>query len=92
MKHGDITKLARVAGCSVSFIAAVLRPGSPNPRHPNAKRAKLLARATGTDPWVWLEGSPEEIRAAINEAEAKALKERETIGREEVEALWEDSL
>lgn len=58
-KH--IAKMARV---SAPFISQVLT----GKKRPSWKKAKELADATGTDPVVWMEGTPDEIRAAIRKA------------------------
>ncbi len=56
------TKLAKKVGVTQQFISKILR-GKSRPSWPTAKR---LAEATGTDPVLWLEGTPEEIKQALS--------------------------
>lgn len=64
MKWGIVTKLAKAAGITHGYLSNILA-GRKRPMYPVAKK---LAAASGTDPVVWLEGTPEEIRLAIETA------------------------
>ena len=63
-----ITKRALEAGISQGFLSNILC----GRRRPHYKTAKKLAAATNTDPILWLEGTPEEIRQAILKPEEAA--------------------
>lgn len=56
-----ITKLAAQIGISQGFLSNILI----GRRRPHYKTAKNLAAATNTEPVLWLEGSPEEIKKAL---------------------------
>ena len=58
-KQIEIAKTAKVSQGALSNIMN----GRRRPSWPASKR---LAAATGTAPEIWLEGTPEEIRAAID--------------------------
>lgn len=64
MKHGDQRKIASAAKVTASHLSAVLKGRT----RPSWQVAKRFAKATKTDPVVWLEGTPDEIRAAIDAA------------------------
>jgi len=55
------TNIAHKAGVSPCFISMCLS----GKKRPSWRTAKKIALATQTDPVVWLEGSPDEIRSAI---------------------------
>lgn len=55
------TQIAEKSGLHVSTVSNILT----GCRRPSWKNAKRLAEATNTDPVVWLEGSPDEIKNAI---------------------------
>ena len=67
MKTMTQTQIAKDSGVSPGFISLCM---SGNKR-PSWGTAKKIAAATGTDPIVWLEGTPEEIRTAIKKAAAQ---------------------
>jgi len=54
--------IANAAGVSRAHIGHILN----GIRRPSWRLAKTLAEITGTDPVLWLEGTSEEIRAALN--------------------------
>lgn len=78
MKHGELSKIALKADLSRSFLCEIFK-GKKSPSWPAAKR---LAAVTDTDPVLWLEGTPEDIRAAIEAAEEAMWRKR----REEMAA------
>jgi transcriptional regulator with XRE-family HTH domain len=55
------TELAEKSGLHVSTISNIFNGW----RRPSWKNAKRLAEVTNTDPIIWIEGSPEEIKQAI---------------------------
>jgi len=61
MKHGTQTQIANRAGVSVAMVNKIFL----GHRRPSWKTAKRLAQETGTTPELWLEGTPAQIRAAI---------------------------
>ena len=56
--------IAKKSEVTPSFLSQIL---SGNKR-PSWKTAKRLAEATNTEPALWMEGTPDEIRAAVFEA------------------------
>jgi len=58
-----ITKLARQIGISQGFLSNICL----GRRRPHYKVAKKIAAVTQTDPVLWLEGTPEEIKNALSE-------------------------
>lgn len=56
------TYIAQISGLHVSTISNIIN----GVRRPSWRSAKILAKATQTDPELWLEGSSEEIRAALS--------------------------
>jgi len=63
-----ITELAKKIGISQGFLSNILC----DRRRPHYKTAKKLASATNTDPILWLEGSPEEIKQALSKNQEAA--------------------
>jgi transcriptional regulator with XRE-family HTH domain len=61
MKHGIQTELAKRTGLSVSMVNKLLL----GQRRPSWETAKRLAKATGTKPILWMEGTAAQLRAAI---------------------------
>lgn len=61
MKQMDLADKAGISDGYLSLIISGLR-------RPSWHNAKALAKATGTTPELWLEGSPDEIRAAVEAA------------------------
>jgi transcriptional regulator with XRE-family HTH domain len=57
-----ITKIAAMAGISQGFLSNIICGRN----RPHYKTAKNLAAATNTEPVLWLEGSPEEIKKALS--------------------------
>ena len=63
MKHGTKTILSKKIGVSSAYIGMIVN----GKRLPSWRTAKKLAKATGTDPVMWMEGTPEEKYSAISE-------------------------
>ena len=61
MKAITLTKIAKAADVSVTYIHYLVKAE----KRPNWKRAKQLARITGTNPVLWLEGTEQEIKTAL---------------------------
>jgi len=74
----------KLAGCPVTqqFVGMVLA----GKRHPSWPTAKGFAAVTETDPVIWLEGTPEEIRAAIEAAERERIRRLNEMADAEAEA------
>jgi len=66
MRKYTQAEIARAAGISEAFMCQLTK-GLRRPSWPTSKK---LAQATGTDPVLWLEGEPEEIRQALFKASA----------------------
>ncbi|WP_139164091.1 hypothetical protein [Desulfoluna spongiiphila] len=64
MKRGTQTNIVNKTKLSAGFVSEIFS----GKKRPSWKKAKVLAGATGTEPIVWLEGTPEEIKAAIKKA------------------------
>jgi len=62
------TKIAALAGISQGFFSNILC----GRRRPHYKTAKKLAAVTNTDPILWLEGSPAEIKQALSKDQEAA--------------------
>ena len=60
-----ITKIAAAAGISQGFLSNIMCGRN----RPHYKTAKKLAAATSTNPIIWLEGSPDEIKQALKNNE-----------------------
>lgn len=60
--------IADAAGVSRAHIGHILN----GIRRPSWRLAKTLAAITGTDPVLWLEGTPEDIRAALSKTSSDA--------------------
>lgn len=63
MKFIKQIEIANKTGLSKGFISRIL--SEKNTSKPSYKAAKKLGAATNTDPILWLENSPAEIKAAI---------------------------
>ncbi|HBA84901.1 MAG TPA: hypothetical protein DCZ95_12475 [Verrucomicrobia bacterium] len=61
MKRFSQIELAKQVGVSSSFISQLVK-GS---KRPSWKRAKQLASVTCTSADLWLDGTPEQIKAAL---------------------------
>ena len=70
MKHGIQKEIAEKAGISGAMLSMILHSG----KRPSWSTAKRLAAATGTDPVLWLEGTPNEIKQAITEESDALIK------------------
>lgn len=57
----NIKSLVKETGISQPAISNILA----GRRRPSWKYAKKLAEVTSTDPALWLDGSPEEIKSAL---------------------------
>lgn len=57
------TEIAHKSGIHISHVSNILR----GVRRPSWKYAKALAGATHTSPYLWMEGTPEEIRRVLLE-------------------------
>ena len=68
MKHGIQKQIAEATELSAPMISLILS----GKKRPSWSSAKRLAAATDTDPVLWLEGSPNEIKKAISQ-ESDAL-------------------
>jgi transcriptional regulator with XRE-family HTH domain len=55
------THFARLIGISQGHLSDILS----TKKRPSWKLAKKLAAATSTDPVLWLEGTPEQIKAVL---------------------------
>lgn len=62
MKKRTQAEIARAAGISEAFMCQLAK-GLRRPSWPTSKK---LAQATGTDPVLWLEGTPEEIQKVFS--------------------------
>ena len=58
------TELAKQVGVSQQLISRIMTAKG----RPSWKTAKKLASITGTPPILWLEGTPAEIKAALDKA------------------------
>jgi len=61
------TQIAKESRISKGALSNIVR----GRKRPSWKTAKRLARATGSTPEVWLDGSPEEMMEVINEQKSK---------------------
>jgi transcriptional regulator with XRE-family HTH domain len=61
MKYGDQKKIAHLAKISYSHLNQILR----GDKRPSWNTSKRLAAVTATNPLIWLEGTPEQIRSAV---------------------------
>ena len=62
MKHGIQKAIADKIGVSPAFINGILH----GRKRPSWKTANKLAEATGTNPVLWMDGSPCDIRSAVS--------------------------
>ena len=62
------TQLAAATEVSQAFISLLLSGKS----RPSWRVAKRLSAATGTAPELWLEGTPEQIKAALDRSREAA--------------------
>lgn len=63
MKYGVQKQIARKAKITSQFINQILS----GRRRPSWSVAKRLAVTTNTEPELWLDGKPEDIKAALDE-------------------------
>jgi len=63
-----ITNLAKEIGISQGFFSNILA----GRRRPHYKRAKDIARVTNTSVYLWMEGSPEDMQAAVHAMKKEA--------------------
>ena len=64
----NITNTAKELGISQGFLSNILA----GRRRPHYRRAKELARRSGTTIELWMEGTPEQIRAAVHAMKKEA--------------------
>jgi len=64
-------KIAKNAGVTQQFVSQCIN-GLARPRWATAK---LMAAASGTTPDLWLDGTPEQIQAALNGDDTSAIDE-----------------
>jgi transcriptional regulator with XRE-family HTH domain len=62
MKRGIQNEIVDKVNISTAFISQILS----GKRRPSWPMAKKLSKATNTEPELWLEGSPEKIREALD--------------------------
>ncbi len=62
MKKNIQKSISDSTGIHPSTLSNIMRGA----RRPSWKKAKILAEVTGTDPVLWLEGTPEQIRQAVS--------------------------
>jgi len=63
-----LSSISKLSGMSLSGLSNILA----GRRRPSWGIAKKLAAVTGTEPVLWLEGSPDEIRAALDGSDQEA--------------------
>jgi plasmid maintenance system antidote protein VapI len=63
MKRMTFTKIAKKIDVSPQYVSQLVNCT----KRPNWKRAKQIAEITGTTPQLWLDGTSEQIRSALNE-------------------------
>ena len=81
MQVGLQNKIAAIAGISNSFFSMVVR----GRRRPSWTKAKRLAEATASDPVLWLEGSPAEMKAVLNDLEISFVIRKKSNGEKTAE-------
>ncbi len=64
MKRGNQKELSKRTGFSKGYISKVI---NGNTRIDSWSTAKTFAAATNTMPYLWLEGSPEEIQTGVSD-------------------------
>ena len=62
-------KLAKEAGVTQQMISQILSGKA----RPSWKTAKRLAKATSSPPILWMEGSPEQLKAAVKKIDTDKL-------------------
>ena len=67
MKHGIQIKIAKMTNISAGYLSEIIN----NKKRPSWSTAKRLAETTETSPELWLEGTREQIRAALSVREIK---------------------
>jgi DNA-binding XRE family transcriptional regulator len=70
MKHGYQTQIARQIGISSQHVCLIIN----GKRRPSWRLSKQLAEITGTEPVLWLEGTIEQIKAALEEGPQPQLQ------------------
>ena len=74
------TYIASELGVSVQYVNSLV----VTKKRPNWKRAKQLAKITGTDPVLWLEGSSDDIRSALDSNNKTNRKQNQSKKNEAV--------
>jgi len=67
MKWGSQRIIAKVANISEPSVSQYINGG----RRPTWTKAKILANITKTNPALWLDGTPDEIKAALKNKNIK---------------------
>jgi transcriptional regulator with XRE-family HTH domain len=70
MKKTTQSQISKMSGISPGFLSDILNKG----KRPSWSTAKRLAAATNTDPVLWLEGSPNEIKKALSQESDTLMK------------------
>lgn len=68
MERGIQTQIARRVGVTSQFICQIIS----GKKRPSWQIAKKIAKATLTSPVLWLEGTPDDIRAALSKTSTGA--------------------
>lgn len=76
MKRGFQKKLAKKLNISGAYLSTLINCK----KRPNWPMAKKLAAATNTDPVIWLEGTPEQIKAAVSGESVEQRSSRDRRG------------
>lgn len=63
MERGTQRKLSQLTGLSTGYVSEILS----GKKRPTWNTAKIIAATTGTDPVLWMDGTPEQIRDALQE-------------------------
>ncbi len=64
LKRGIQTKIKQATGFSAAYISDIL---NGKVRLTSWPTAKTFAAATNTTPYLWLEGSPEDIQTGVSD-------------------------
>jgi transcriptional regulator with XRE-family HTH domain len=64
------TQIAKLIGISQPYLSEILG----GKKRPSWKTAKRLAEATGTAPVLWMDGTPDEIKAALSGGHRQACQ------------------
>ena len=67
----ELAKALKVSPTYINYLVNTVK-------RPNWKRAKQLSKITGSTPELWLEGTPDEIKAALNNNQPATKAKSET--------------